>query len=222
MNEITVKPIDTSKAEEYRTEAERVLINSKELIIKNQTDYEQALSLTRVIRQKLKDLTETRLSITKPLDQAKKAVMALFERPTKMLEEAKECADKAVITYTDLQEQKRKEQELKLQAEAEKKRKELEAKAEAARVAGKDIKAEQYEVKAQAVIAPTLAERIQKVDGVSYRDQWSAVVIDVNAVPREYMMPNMVMLNKIAQATKGSLPIAGVVMRCEKILSQRR
>ena len=49
-----------------------------------------------------------------------------------------------------------------------------------------------------------------KVRGTTMREVWRAVVVDPAQVPREYMVVNEPLLQKLAQATKGAVPIPGV------------
>jgi hypothetical protein len=61
----------------------------------------------------------------------------------------------------------------------------------------------------------------EKPPGVSYRDKWTAEVVDVKVLPREYMVPNQQALDKFAGAMKGSIPIPGVKFHKEKIMASR-
>jgi hypothetical protein len=221
MQVIEVKPLDTSSAEIALKDSELILSNAKELVIKNQQEYETAATLGKIIRAKIKELDAMRKKITIPLDSARSAVMQLFKRPLDALEMAQEYTDKGLITYTDEQERIRREQEGKLQREADRKRAELEAKANAAREAGKEGKAEQYLEKANNVVAPVLAPRVEKVQGVAYRELWHAEVVDFAALPDAYKLPNMTMLNKHAANVKGQISIPGVKFFSERIVSQK-
>ncbi|MEN6310773.1 MAG: hypothetical protein ABFD80_04465 [Acidobacteriota bacterium] len=55
------------------------------------------------------------------------------------------------------------------------------------------------------------------VEGFRERTQWSAEVVDVNQIPREYMIPDMPKLNKLAVALKHQFAIPGVVARSKKV-----
>ena len=71
------------------------------------------------------------------------------------------------------------------------------------------------------VPAPTVASKVEKPQGVSMKKLWKARVIDEKLVPREYLIVNEQMLNKVANATKGSLPIPGVQFYAEDVLASR-
>ena len=44
------------------------------------------------------------------------------------------------------------------------------------------------------------------------REVWKAVIVDINAIPREYLVVNQAALDKVAQATRGAIVIPGVKM----------
>ncbi|MFA6142478.1 MAG: hypothetical protein WC738_04195 [Candidatus Omnitrophota bacterium] len=92
------------------------------------------------------------------------------------------------------------------------------AKAEADKAASK---ADERAFEQQNIIAPTAAPKVEAVAGVSYRDQWTAEVTDFEKLPNDYKLPDMSKLNKVAQATKGTLNIPGVKWNKEKIISSK-
>ena len=99
----------------------------------------------------------------------------------------------------------------RIEAEAERKRKEAE---ELAALSAEAEAQGDADTAAEAVAAAALAEAtvtaMPKCAGTSMREVWKAVVTDVSQIPREYMIVNQSALDKIAQATKGTLPIPGV------------
>ena len=99
----------------------------------------------------------------------------------------------------------------RIAAEEERKRKEAEElaalSAEAEANGDTDTAAEAV---AEAAMAHASVTAMPKVSGTSMREVWKAVVTDVSQLPREYMIVNQAMLDKMAQATKGAVPIPGV------------
>ena len=82
---------------------------------------------------------------------------------------------------------------------------------------GKDEKAEvkmqvaeTLQVKADEIRQTVIASPMTRNAGISYKDNWTAIVKDIALVPREYLVPNMTALNGLAKATKGNLQISGV------------
>lgn len=229
---IEVAPINTKQANEYNAKALELTTQAKQLTIKSQPDLERAADLRKTIKDMGKNLEEARKKITSPLDVARKAVMDLFRGPAEALASAEITLNKAITTYTSEQERLRLEAEVKLrrQAEAEEKRKReaLEERARKAAEAGKAEKAEELLQKAAEVqvVAPTLAPTIQKVAGLSFRENWFAEVVDFMALvkavaegkaPMNFIMPNSTVLNSQARATKDSMIVPGVKFFMEKI-----
>ena len=99
----------------------------------------------------------------------------------------------------------------RIAAEEERRRKEAEElaslSAEAESNGDTDTAAEAV---AAAAIAQATVTAMPKCTGTSMREVWKAVVVDVSQLPREYMIVNQSMLDKMAQATKGAVPIPGV------------
>ena len=155
------------------------------------------------------------------MDEAKKQVMSLFNKPIGICKEIVQTCDVMMITWTDLQERKRRKEQARLDEIAEKKRIAAEEKAEKAREEGNETKAEKYEEKAAEVIAPVAQERTEKPKGVSYITRWSGEVTDFSILPDAYKMVDQSMLNKTIQAQKGTLPIPGVKITSSKTVSTR-
>jgi len=219
--------IDTTQVKKEEKQVAAIYIESTQITISNQEQYEGASEFLKRVKAKIKDLDTLRKSITKPLDTAKQKVMDLFNPPITALKRAESGVKREMIKYDTEQEKIREEHQKKLQQQAEEKarkeREALEARAKKWEEKGKEEKAEALREQAEEIEpeAPVVAPIEQKPKGVSYREKWSAEVIDVNQVPREYMIPNQQALDKVAQATKGSITIPGVKFKKEKILSSR-
>jgi hypothetical protein len=221
-DKINVPAIDVSIVTDATNEAQNTLAVVRKLEIKDQEQYSSTFERRKQINARIKELDEKRKSITAPLDVAKKNVMDLFRAPINFLTEAMQIADTLLLDWNDKQETIRKAQEDKLRRETEKKQAELQAKADAARAAGKEDKAEQYEDKAQAQVAPVLSPTTPKINGGGFRTLWYAEVTDFTKLPDSYKLPNQSALDKMAEATKGSIAIPGVMFKSRQIIATRR
>ena len=226
MNNISVN-IDTVE-EQKKTSDVPALCQKAELIISNQGDYEVASTVLSEVKSRYKELDAQRKEITKPIDAAKKAVMDLFKTPLELLEKAESKIKGLMIGYTNEQERKAREEQARLQrladAEAAKQKKILEEKIARAEASGKTEKAEELQMQKETItpiVAPIIAPQIETPKGVSYREQWSAEIIDEKLIPREYLIVNLQALNKIAAATKGTISVPGVRFVSTKILASR-
>lgn len=77
------------------------------------------------------------------------------------------------------------------------------------------------EAVAAAVMEDATVSVVPKCAGTTMRETWKAVVVDLAQLPREYMIVNQSMLDRMAQATKGAVPIPGVRFEKSYINSTR-
>lgn len=229
---IEVQPIKTKVADEYSRGALDITTEVNKLLIDTQEQYERGAYLRKSMKEMIATVDAARKKITQPLDAAKKAVMDLFRPVETCLDNGIHHVDSILVDYTTRKERECFEQEEKLrkQAEAEevRKKKAFEERAQKAEEAGNMGKAEDLRQKAEEVSiqAPTLAPAIQKIQGLSYREDWSAEVVDlkalVNAVaegraPLNFIEANTKVLNQQARATKDSLVVPGVKFKSTKV-----
>ncbi|GIW55358.1 MAG: hypothetical protein KatS3mg082_1762 [Nitrospiraceae bacterium] len=215
-----------SSAEQLLAVAQSYRIDSPEV-------YEAAATDLQEIKGKLKALEEKRVAITKPLNQAIKAVNDLFRKPKELLEQAEALIKKAMSAYDQEQERKRREEQARLEEEARKERERLEAKAREAEEKGQIEKAEALRESANAVVAPIVspATEAPKVTGIATRGLWKARVTDKAALVRHIVAerPDLLFLieidsaalNALARAQKSALSLPGVEVYEEKVIAVR-
>jgi hypothetical protein len=209
MNEITV----------IEGKVNPMVAKAQALEIKDNPQYFTATDFLKGIKALEKEVEDTFDPIIEKSHLAHKEALSQKDKYFKPLVNAERLIKSKIGEFLVIEERKRKEAEDKLRREADKKREELERKAEEAAANGKESKAEQYQEKANNVVAPTLAPTVEKVEGISFRENWYAEVTDINLLPKTYMLPDMVKLNKFAKAMKDSVAVPGVTFKCEKIVS---
>lgn len=126
-----VVTIERPDQEALMRQANAVYDVAAEFVIDGPETYQVAADELRDIKARISRLDEQRKSITKPLDDAKKAVMALFNPVIDRLTEAEKSVKGAILTYQDEQERKRKEEQARLEAAARAERERAEAAARA-------------------------------------------------------------------------------------------
>jgi exonuclease VII large subunit len=227
MNTAETIQIDTSRVDEKESEVLALVTSAGGVAITTPEQLEDANGCLIKIKEKIKELDEDRKDLTRPIDGLKKKIMDKYKPWLDKLDQAKGVLTKAIMAYTDEQEKKRRELQDKLQREAdEKARKEqerLQARADKWEEKGNTDKAEALREKADEVVpdAVPVVLTMPTPKGLSYRDNWKAVVVDINMVPREYMIPDQKALDKIMQATKGTVKIPGIKAVNEKVLMSR-
>lgn len=232
--------------------ADRQLIIAQEITIDSAPMYEAAADELKAIKKKTKELEEQRVGITKPLDDAKKAVMDLFRRPIDILTQAEGVLKKAMITYADEQERIRKEEQARLDAIARAERERLEQEARAKQAEADRLAAEAaasgdsaamaraseaaqeaavIEATAAIVTAPAEAASVAKVSGISARGTWKAECNDKAALIRfiaqnehyiNLLDVNQSALNQLAKAMKQTLNLPGVRAYEERSIAAAR
>ncbi len=224
---ITIKPIDTEKIREEETAVNILVETVKNLSIKTHEESTLMAGRLQVIKVKEKELTSMRKSITVHIDATKKAVMDLFRPPITALQNAEKTIKVAMITFSDEQEKKQREIQAKLRREADEKarkeRERLETRAKKAEETGKAEKAEALREQVEEVVAEeaVVVAAPEKPKGISFQYKYTAEVVNIKELPREYMIANQQALDKFAGAMKGAIPIPGVKFHKEKVMSSR-
>lgn len=201
----------------YETEARNELAKmpGAEIVIFDQSSYEQAGEILRDIATVKKGIKAKFAEPKKAAADAHKAICALEnEFLAKVTERENEIRQKMTIYYQA--EQKR------IAAEEERKRQEAERMMQTAveaEAAGDTETAETYT--ALAAMEEAAVTVAPKAVGVSMRETWVAKVTDKSKVPLEYMEVNISALNAVAKATKGKISIPGVEFEKQIVSSVR-
>jgi len=203
------------KITEYEHDGE-ILTHFK---VENNMEYEQSIDIIKSIKVKCKELEAERKKITEPLDATKKAVMDLFRKPLNALENAEEIIKKTAFAFVQIQETIRLEEQKRLQEEAEAKKIELEEKIAKSQAQG--VEYSELEVAKSEIITPVLQSNVAKISGTYIKKTWKSRIVDFKAMPDEYKLPNEKALNGLAQATCGTMVIAGVEFYQEEQLITR-
>jgi hypothetical protein len=172
--------------------AEEWLSLLRAFVVETDAQQEQIVGVLRDVKSRYKDLEDKRTEITKPLNQALRAVNGLFHAPKQRFEELEKLLKAKVAAYLDK----------KSQANT--------AALQAAAVAPTPELAQQA-IQTVAPVAPP--------QGVSVRHVWKFEVTDANAVPREFCSPDE---KKIKAAFElGMTDIPGVKFFQEAVVSAR-
>lgn len=147
--------------------------------ITNDETFGLAAEELRDIKAKKDALTEQRLTITRPMDDAKKAVMALFATPVDLLTTAEGIFKTKMLAYSQEQERKAAEARLKAEQEAEAARQKLAEEAAELQAQGRAGEALVKETVAQMVVAAPVAMAAPVAKGISTKSTTDFEVEDL-------------------------------------------
>lgn len=162
-NTITINPQvrDELTAEASRTAQAMQLLESFE--IRNEDDYAFAGELVKMAKEKWKALEERRTEVTRPLNEALRAVNGWFKPAQEPYKQAEQVLKQKISAYLLAQRA---------------------ANAAAMQAAAQAAQAGDVDQAAQHVAALVEAPRVQ---GVSMREVWDFEVVNLDEVPREFL-----------------------------------
>lgn len=198
--------------------------------IDSNESYTLAAEQLKKIKDQSRELTEERLGITRPMDEAKKKIMAHFKNPLDFLAKAEQVIKKGMVDYNAILEKKRLEEQKRLDDEAEKLRLEEVAKAEQEKKdnpesgnTGPDMTADVVPDPMDAVVVPAVAKSTRPVvKGVSVKKIWSAEIVDekkiiegvlAGTIPMAAITINQSFFNTQAKALKEEFNYPGAVAK---------
>ncbi len=187
-------------------------------------------TLLTAIKGRQRDMEQTRQSITRPMDAAKKGVLAVFKPAVDRLASAERTIKNAVLAYHQEQERQRREAQATLDAAAVREREQLTKVADEHSEAGQEDMAEVSREQAERVAAPTVAVPTPPPSGVHTRTTWHAEVVDLAPLAKacaesgellHLIEPNMTALNSMARTLKEGFSIPGVKAVAEQGVTAR-
>lgn len=212
-------PSQSPEVKELTAHTETLLAVGTNYTIADAGDYRVAGDELQRVKAAQKRLDDLRKSFTKPLDQAKKAIMEFFRGPEEKLARAESGIKRAMIGYQEVEDRRRREAQAKADEAARKERERIQAQAAKAAAAGKAERAEQLQQRASSVVAPLVQRETPKVSGVQTREVWKFEVTDPAQVPREYLSVDESKIRRVVGALKGDTVIPGVRVYSEKAIA---
>ena len=207
--ETAIVPVE---AQRKKDESAQVLQQYENFEVVSQIDYAAAGEDLKIIKAKYKEVDKLRKSLTRPLDESKSKLMAFFKVPLDNLKAAEGAVNKAMVGWYAEQERIRKIEEDRIRDAQRKEATRLAKLAEKAQQRGDTTKMNEFEARSEEVSysQPTLPSRTTKVAGLAMVKTWKYRIVDVAKIPREYMIPNEVMLGQLARTSKGLFKVEGV------------
>lgn len=193
--------------------------------ISNDVELSSYTNQLRWTKTKVKELTEKRLSLTRPLDDSKKSIMALFAVPLEKLELLEGRLKGAILAYEAAQAERR----LREQAEENERARRLEEaqkqrlldEADRALVNGDLGRASEMIAKAEVAHVDPINVATQHRAGTSIQSAWKWRIKDESKIPARFWILDEKKLNAVVRAEKKSCEIPGIEVYEEKGLAAR-
>ena len=160
------------------------------IIIKNEDDVKKASLYLKTVNKMIKAVKSTFDPICKKAKEAHSEAVAKKKMHLDPLEDKKKEVNSMLVAYEEAQ-------MLIQKAEAAKKEQERLEKMKEAEESGEEVEEDFL-----ASIENETPSEIAKPKGMTFRDNWKVRVIDVNSIPREYMVPDMVKIGQYARMHK--------------------
>ena len=189
---------------------DRIKAFAKGLIIKTADGYNEAAQRLKVVKAALTQIEDARTRITKPINESLRETNRQAKEAAAPWLAEEVTIKRAMISFADEQERQRREEQRLLNEKAEKERQRLLEHAQRNAAKGNEAKAESFEERAAAVVAPVVQREAPKVEGVSIPKVWTFEITDSALIPREYLVIDETRIRKVVGALKGETNIPGV------------
>jgi hypothetical protein len=196
----------------------------------DQASYNTANEISERCKITLKKIDESCDPVIEAAHKAHKAALAQKKAIYAPIEAVRRDVDAKMTTWFRAEQRRIADERAKKEAEARKKA-EDEAIKKAEELSAQGMSAAADDILEQPVVVDeVIVEEIVKADGVFYRTNYSARIIDlmelVRAVasgkqPLSMLLPNETYINSIARATKGTQAIPGVVFESTQTQGRR-
>lgn len=213
--------IDLPQTNEIIEKTEARVNEANQITITDQTSYKAAADWLRLIVTLKKEVETTFGQPKKKASEAHKSICAAEKKHLEPLAKAELIVKSKMSLWYAEQERKAKEEKIRLEAELKKREEENKIlEAVALEEAGKTEEA-QAVISQPVQVAPVKVQVTEKVEGISFRENWTFEITDKNTIPREYMIPDEKKIGALVKALKGETNIPGIRVYSEKIASVR-
>ena len=187
-----------------------------QMIVTTDIEFQQACGLDESIRLWNKSVEDQRKSLTQPLDESKKRIMAMFKPAQDKAEQLREHLRRVILSYNQKKEADRKAEQARIDAESKAKADAIKEKAEVELFLGNanegmELLSQSRLVEAQAPIAVNTA----KVDARKFKTRWLFKIVNAKIVPREFLCVDESLVGKVVRDKEGKTNIPGIEVYSE-------
>lgn len=192
--------IDTKEIEVYKAQVAEAYKFSESLDIKNEGDYQSAMSMGLQIKGQLDLITSRKEQITKPLNSALKSTRELFKPLEEVAENALMVIKKRMLRFTTEKERKIEEGKAKIDARVEK----------------GTLKEGTGEVK-KFILDNSMSKTVTGMEGsATTKKVKKYYVTNIAEIPLDFLVVDMV---KVRASYKSGFPVPGIEERLESDLA---
>lgn len=202
--------VNDQEAERLEGESRSLARAVADFRITNTADYELAGSYLTRLKAVAKSLEERRRTMTRPLDEARAAIMAFFRDPLERLSVAELGLKDSIAAYQRAQREAAERATREAELAAAKEREKLERRAARAAERGHEAKAAELASQAAVVVPPLMRPELPKLSGVASREVWKYRITDFARLPDAYKREDDKKIGGVVRALKGDTNIPGV------------
>ncbi len=169
-----------SAAQEMKVLALRTDVDTVEIV--DQTTYEDAATLLKIIKARKMEIEEERKNLKAPVLETGRRIDTLFKKPLDACTMAENALKMKIGEFLKAEEHKRLKQERIAREKAEKERIRLESLAVKAEERGDIKKADQFAERRDLVEEEPVIPAVKKVAGIRQTETWRASLIDFNLI----------------------------------------
>ena len=193
---------------ELKKEIDLVLYENQNIVVGNKEEYSKAGDVLKLVKNKIKFLEDKRKEYTSGLVAQKKAIDDDFKKMQEPLKELLKGIDVVMVAWNIAEQKRLDEEQRKIEAEALKKlKKEEDERKEREQETGvKEEAISEVEVPVINDIKSTKGDIATSTMTQTYDFE----VVDIDKVPREYLIIDRVAIGQEIRKSKGKIEIAGI------------
>lgn len=194
---------------ELLTKSENVYNEAKDVLVIDKTSAELASIMMKSIDVLLKEIDDFCDPNIKRWHEGHKQALADKKKYYDLPQQAKKLLSKRIAEFQYNERKRVEEENRKREEELRKQEEERQlALAEELEIDGRT--AEAQEIIDRPIITPVIKEEAPKINGVKIRDNWKFKIIDVNLIPKEYLIPDEKLIGQIVRRDKDKTNIQGI------------
>lgn len=216
-----LEPVKAKEITEIRGRSNALIMKATQIssAVKDVESYKKAISFRGEVRAFRKWWEDRNKPVKKALDEAKRAHLENVREIDFPLEKAeKDIINPSLLRFERIAEAERQKEQLRIQEQMRKEEEDRRL-AHAVELEESGKKREAEKVLSKPVVPPPVVlDKVTGTGGENYADLWKFRVKDETAIPRKYMVPDLVAIGKVVRGLKDKAGIPGIEVYSERIV----